>query len=440
MPSTSSWIAILVPVLLIHDGPVAAQARGPSFLASWADDTWLTLLDRDGSYHGRLAEEGTFQRFNPLMDHEYELDVATGLFPGADDVRWAAVRSGLRAAGASISHPLLLTLAEWRQVIPVSGAIGIGPRYVRNHSLTAQRDYFEVQAEWREAGPFTAVQGGFGVHAFKASGDLQLAALLGGPDWNGVSATVRLVLVDAFTNPVFSLAGRDPEQADTHYHYSTQPVAARLDLAWASRRVDLELLGGISRTSTLEVTFPNTEDSPFMQTESFRFAAASLEVRPGEGLAIGIFGTTARARTERRFDAPSDRAFNLFEETSRIGGRARLTLKRSTAMEVDARVTWRPERRDQADSVIRHHDREVLSQAILVRRPPERGWMGRLGVTAVSREAGVLAPQLDDSDSRLLTEFGWLFGPGFEVSFGVRWDLDASGTFDGGHLRLTANW
>jgi hypothetical protein len=25
--------------------------------------------------------------------------------------------------------------------------------------------------------------------------------------------------VDVFTNPVFSLATRDPEQADTHYHY-----------------------------------------------------------------------------------------------------------------------------------------------------------------------------------------------------------------------------
>ncbi|MDE0256961.1 MAG: hypothetical protein OXR82_01055, partial [Gammaproteobacteria bacterium] len=34
-------------------------------LAVWADQVWLSLLDRDGSYYGRLAEEGIFQRFNP---------------------------------------------------------------------------------------------------------------------------------------------------------------------------------------------------------------------------------------------------------------------------------------------------------------------------------------------------------------------------------------
>jgi hypothetical protein len=217
-------------------------------------------------------------------------------------------------------------------------------------------------------------------------------------------------------------------------------VAARLDLAWASRRVRVELLGGISRTSTLEVTFPNTGDSAFTQTESFRFASALVDVGVGDRVTIGAFANTARARTERRFDAPSDRAFDLFEETNRTGGRARVAVRPAMAVELDVLVTWRPERRDQADSVIRHHDEEILYQGMIVRRPSDRGWMGRLGVAGVSRDAGVLAPQLDDSDSRLMTEFGWLFGPGFEMAFGVRWDLDASGTFDGGHLRLTAAW
>ena len=73
--------------------PASAQTtRDDPFatLTLWADDIWLSLLDRDGSYFGRLAEEGTFQRFHPRMDDEYELDVLTGLFSPDEDARWAA--------------------------------------------------------------------------------------------------------------------------------------------------------------------------------------------------------------------------------------------------------------------------------------------------------------------------------------------------------------
>jgi hypothetical protein len=435
---------MVAAMLAASQGMATAQTvsmRHPLIsLDRWADATWLTLLDRDGSYFGRLAEQGTLQRFNRLMDHEYELDLETGLFSAAEDVRWAPVQSGFRGAGASISHPLLLTQVEWRQEIPVAGPLGFTPRYVRHHTLSARRDYLELEAEWRRPGPFRALRGGFGVHAFKASGDLQVAALLGSPDGRGWSAAARVALVDAFTNPVFSLAANDPAQADTHFHYSTRPVAARLDLAWASQLVRFQAVTGVMRTSTVEVTFPNTGDSSFTQRESFRFAAGLMELGFTERFGIGLFGTTVRARTARRFEAASTRAFDLFEETSSIGGRGRVRLDSALAVEFDSRVIWRPERRDQAGEVVRHHDREVLSQVVLIRRPPGDGWLGRLGVTADTRRAGVLAPQLHDSDSRLLTEFGWRFRSGFEASFGVRWDLDASGTFDGGHLRLIATW
>jgi len=116
MGTLTRYAALAVMLLPVAASVGAAQAspwKEPiATLASWADDVWLALLDRDGSYFGRLAEEGTFQRFNPLMDDEYELDIWTGLFTGPEDARWARVRNGFRAAGASVSHPHLLNVAE----------------------------------------------------------------------------------------------------------------------------------------------------------------------------------------------------------------------------------------------------------------------------------------------------------------------------------------
>jgi hypothetical protein len=150
-------LAAVIAALTILGGAAAAQAPPPArdtmvagrgepiaTLSSWAHDVWLALLDRDGSCFGRLAEEETFQRFNPLMDDEYELDVWTGLCTGAEDARWAPVRTGLRAAGARISHPLLLNVAEGRQDVGIAGPVVFVPRFVRQHSLSTRRDNFAV--------------------------------------------------------------------------------------------------------------------------------------------------------------------------------------------------------------------------------------------------------------------------------------------------------
>ncbi|MYA40715.1 MAG: hypothetical protein F4Z31_03020, partial [Gemmatimonadetes bacterium] len=43
------------------DSPVAeTDSAAVATLAAWADQVWLSLLDRDGAYYGRLAEEGIF--------------------------------------------------------------------------------------------------------------------------------------------------------------------------------------------------------------------------------------------------------------------------------------------------------------------------------------------------------------------------------------------
>jgi len=278
------------------------------------------------------------------------------------------------------------------------------------------------------------------MHAFKASGDLELTVARRRSGNRGLSAELRLGLLDAFTNVVFDLAEGDPEQTPTHFRYGPMPRAARVDLEWIAPRFRFEFRAGASNRSRVHVTYPVTDEPSFSQTEQVRYAGALIELTPIPKLAVALSATTARATTDRRFDQPDSSDFDLLEETSGVGGRARIGPFRTLALELDAQVLWRPEHRDRGDgSTIRHHDRETFAQLLIVRRV-DVGWVGRLGIAYLDRRAGVLAPQLDASNARDLFEVGYRFRSGFELGFGLRWDLNGAGGFDGGHLRISTAW
>ena len=164
-PLTIAWCALAGLMFasdLLGQGAVdtTAEGRAPqgrvatpiATLSSWANQVWLSLLDRDGSYFGRLATEGTFQRFNRLMDSEYELDIRSGMFTPAEDARWAEVGNGIRITGASISPPRILNVFDWHQESRISGPVNLLVRYSRERSLTAQRDYSWLGIRWHDVG------------------------------------------------------------------------------------------------------------------------------------------------------------------------------------------------------------------------------------------------------------------------------------------------
>ena len=181
------------------------------------------MLDRDGAYYGRLAEEGTFQRLNLKMDHEYELDVRSSLFDPSEDARWAELPNGFRIAGGSISHPHILNFVDWRQEIHVSGPVDLMARYRRERSLTARRDYPWVGVRWRDAlGTPWTVQVGIGVHFFKPSADVEVALARSWRDGEDRSWTleVRLAALDAFNETIFQGLGVRADEVDAHYDYA----------------------------------------------------------------------------------------------------------------------------------------------------------------------------------------------------------------------------
>ncbi|MDE2753831.1 MAG: hypothetical protein OXI83_14745 [Gemmatimonadota bacterium] len=413
-------------------------------LATWADQVWLSLLDRDGAYYGRLAEEGTFQRFNPGMNNEYELEIRSSLFHPGEDARWAGPSNGFRIAGASISHPHILNHVDWRQEIHISGPVDLMARYRRERSFTARRDYPWVGVRWRDmlGTPWTA-QVGIGVHFFKPSADVEVALARSWRDGEDRSWTleVRLAALDAFNETIFQGLGVRADEVDAHYDYAGAPLAARTTLRAAASRWRAELHAGSSRRSEVQVTFPATGLAPFTQFERVAFLGGLLQVAPLERVTLALYGTWARADTERRAPA-SALGFTLREQTVTVGARARTRLAPAWAVETELERVRRPEWRTPEGGASREHrDRGVFARAALVRYP-EAGWTSRLAYALLDRDAGFLAPWLTGQNQRLITEGGHRFRSGFEVTAGVSWDLDNFGRqpFDGGHLRLSAAW
>ena len=451
--------AVLAGVSLLAVPPLRAQsdaersATSPASetdsvalatLEAWADQVWLSLLDRDGAYYGRLAEEGIFQRFNSEMDHEYELDVRSGLFDPGEDARWAELPNGFRVAGGSLNNPHILNVVDWRQETHISGPVDLMARYRRERSLTARRDYPWVGVRWRDVlGTPWTVQVGLGVHFFKPSADVELALARSWRDREDRSWTVevRLAALDAFNEAIFQGLGVRADDVDAHYDYAGAPLAARTTLRAAASRWRAELHAGSSRRSEVQVTFPATGRAPFTQLEQVAFLGALLQVTPLERVTVALYGTWARADTERRVPA-SGLGFTLREQTVTVGARARTRLNPLWAVETELARVLRPEWHTPAGGARREHrDRGVFARAALVRYP-EAGWTSRLAYVLLDRDAGSRAPWLTAQNQGLITEAGHRFRSGFEVTAGLRWDLDHFGRdrFEGAHLRLSAAW
>ena len=189
------------------------------------------------------------------------------------------------------------------------------------------------------------------------------------------------------------------------------------------------------------MTFPAIGRARFSQLEQVAFLGALLQVTPLERVTLALYGAWARADIERRVPA-SGLGFTLREQTVTVGARARIRLDPLWAVETDLARVRRPEWHSWGGGARREHrDREVFARAALVRYP-EAGWTARLAYALLDRDAGFRAPWLTSQNQGLITEAGHRFRSGFEVTAGLRWDLDHFGRdrFEGGHLRLSAAW
>src|SRR5688500_11750497 len=171
---------LLLVAFLLVPSAVAPQtpARDPlATLRTWADGVWISVLDRDGSWDGRLSDRGVLQRFNPDEDSEYQLDMHTALFSASEDARWAARPMGLRGATGSINHPHIAQMVAWRERYPIASGWALEGDFLRERTLRASRDHVRAGLFW-QPGSTEAWEVGatLGLHFFKPSADLELVA------------------------------------------------------------------------------------------------------------------------------------------------------------------------------------------------------------------------------------------------------------------------
>jgi hypothetical protein len=80
---------------------VAAQDAEPppplhATLRGWADDIWLRILNRTGATEGRLSEFGILQRFHPITDANYAIDLISNRFSLSENYAWYHRDGGVR--------------------------------------------------------------------------------------------------------------------------------------------------------------------------------------------------------------------------------------------------------------------------------------------------------------------------------------------------------
>ena len=437
-----------VPEIL---GAQADTATLHATLKGWEEATWLQLLDRGGAVGGRLSRNGMLQRFQPLIDDEYYIDLISGPFGLTEEHVWYRQPNGARYWGASVNHLELATAFEIKAHIPLSGAWTATVQFNKAHTYEVRRDLVRLEFDhaWK-SGAFAGLHGT--LEAIKPDMDLEARAGYRSPGGREVGAA--LGVLDAFSDVIYQVLVVWEAYADTALDYQRQPFTVRAWGEWPlGNRLRLEAHGGLMTPTTVRAYRQAAPDSGFRQHERYGFAAGMLEWSPLARLRAGGFVTYVRAQTDRTPLplSPAEDDYVLTESTARFGGFALAQLAERWRFEGWLARTARPERRDmrQLDSLdVDFEDRMLTGEARLT-YGARRGFRGDASFEFVNRDvvrgAGqVVTPELKNH-SRLRLEVGWSFGERAAFRAGYRIDVDGDpgtgkGHFDGAEGRFVVTW
>jgi len=418
---------------------------GGMTLRGWEERARIIILDREGSFDGRFSSRGVLQRFHPLMDAEYQLDVISSSFPMDEECAWYRADSGARFWAGSIDHLRLIQVGQIKARVPLGGNWAVRVEHLHEETLRARRNLLRLGFERDLAGGAGRVFLAGTPIAIKPEADIELGAswFLGEGE-----VTVALGALDVFSDVVYQVLGVGPALSDSVLDYLARPYTLRafgeLPL---HPRLRMEAFG-LRLTSTRVRVEPQGEPwGGFVQDEGYAYAGGLVEWTPGDRTALGALATWKRGRTERapvEGDGLESTDFLDVVETSRQVG-AFFLHDPSPQLRIRGWLSrvMEEEIRESMPMSSSYHKRTLLMRLDFTYRGGS-GFHGELGLDGTARSGEGVRPvppiqPLLRNDYRLRGDLGWRFGQRALFVLGANLDLD-SGGFDGGHGRFALSW
>jgi hypothetical protein len=444
----------LAPALIIAAaaGPGSLHAQEESSVAratlrGWEEQVRLAVFDRGGSFYGRTSDRGILQRFNELMDDEYDLDVISSMFSLTQTYSWYQRNDGARFWAGSIDHLQLVQQGDFKTDVALGTSWSAAARFTHDESLRTKRNLLWLGFAKAFSGETYRLFLRGTLTAQKPEADLEA-----GFTWQpGRSElTLAVAALDVFSDLVYQTLEVDTAVADTALDYLRHPFTARIALEVPlGSRIRAEAYGLVMTPTTVLVQSQARPSDGFEQDESYAYAGGLLEWEPSRLSAVGGFATWVRARLDRAAlaDGPPEDDFDLTESSWSLGLYAIHRFDRRVSYEGWVARVWRTEERVRPDTSVApdvdYQDRTWAGRSSLIYRASS-GFRGELGFDFTARWADGPAPvpngrPLGEDNSRLRFDLGWEFGGRAMFMAGANLDVDA-GRFDGAHGRFAFYW
>jgi hypothetical protein len=423
---------------------VACGAGGVT-LRGWEEGARIMILDREGTFDVRFSDRGMLQRFHPLMDAEYRLDLISSGFPLDEECAWYRADSGARFWAGSIDHLRLVQVGQLKARVPLDSLWGVRVEHLHEETLRARRNLLRLGFERDLAEGTGRVFLTGTLIPFKPQSDIEIGA-----SWfpGEGEVTVALGALDVFSDAVYQVLGVRPALSDSTLDYRSHPYTLRtlVDLP-LHPRLRMEAFGLVLTSSRIRVELRREPWNGFEQRERYAHAGGLLEWTPRGQTAFGGLATWKRGRTERDPVSTNGQGvvepFHLLEEGWQVGAFLLHDLTPLFRIRGWLVREGRDERRDEVSGPVSYRERSWLMRADVTYRAAG-GFLGEMGLDGTVRTGRGPLPvtpiePILRSDYRLRGDLGWRFGERALFVIGANMDLDAGG-FDGGHGRLALYW
>lgn len=437
-------------------GAAAEPAGVHATLRTWADDTWLKILDRDGARDGRLSRRGILQRFNVTTDDEYWLDLVSKSFPLDDDYRWHHLDRGLRFAAGSVNPRELAETLDFKVRVPLTETWAFDGRFTEAKGPDLDRDLFRATFERTLGrGAFASMSGTMG--SVKPSTDLEA-----GGGWRSEDGRTEIftgvAILDAFNDIVYVDIGVHPNHADTALVLDRQPWTWRIAAEVAvGPNLRVEAYGAVMRDAVVRAFAQRSPLEGFRQHEEFGFAGGLAEWAFSPDVAVGLWATTIDAGIVRSplEEGTVEHDFTLDESESSIAGFVIVRPHPRWRLESWMAREWRKELRGvNPDAMLTPVDYadETWRGTVKALYAAESGFQSVIAVDMDLRdnvrgesEVPTTFDSLGNHNVRFRIDVGWRITDRAELYLGAGYDLDGDNhsdpeLFDGGRTRFVVHF